>query len=637
MSRRIELLIAAVLLLALAGSLAIQTLAARQALQWQLEARNREAASALAWSLSQQQGHRASLLAIAAAQFDRGHYGSLRLIAGDGQVLLALRQNRPAGRAPAWFESTLPLVAAPGSAPVSDGGREIGRLEVASHTAWAHDALWDACRRTAVLLALLWLAAGGLALWLLRRWRRSLQATVAQAQALEHGRLVEAEEPQLPELGQLMHSLNATVRRLREAAGAQAEQLIQLQRQAQLDAVTGLPLRQHFVSQLQDQLNEPGASGSALVLVRVSDLETLNSRLGYATADRVLCAVADVLQTYVERVSGTLAGRLNGSDFGLSLPVAGVAAETATSIHATLAAAPALRDSGAELAVGAADGLFGITAGAALAEADAALARAEAGSGVAVDGRAGVAVDPAGARAWRDQIAGALAAARTLLAEAPVLAPDGSLLHLECTLRMQLEPAGEFLHAVRWLPLASRSRLMPEVDLATLDLALRAIAADGRARAVGVSQASATLPGFANEVARCLQAAPAAARLLALEWVDARRPVDARALAEAAALWHRHGARVGVAHAGASLQRLRQLNDAGIDYIKVDASHVREVASNEAVRAYAQSLVGLLRGLGLQTLAAGVDETQDLAVLWALGFDGASGPAVGPHAEPTGA
>ena len=634
MTRRIELLIAAVLLLALAGSLAIQTLAARQALRGQLEARNREAASALAGTLSLQPGDASALQAAASAQFDRGHYRSLRLTGADGQALLDLRQGSPAPRAPAWFERALPLVAATGRAPVSAGGREIGRLEIESHAAWAHDALWDAGRRTAVLLASLLLATGGLALWLLRRWRRALQAALAQAQALEHGRLVESEEPQLPELGQLVHSLNGTVRRLREAAGAQAEQVALLQRQAQLDAVTGLPLRQHFVSQLQDQLNEPGASGSALVLVRVSDLETLNSRLGYATADRVLCAVADVLQTYVERVSGTLAGRLNGSDFGLSLPVAGVAAETATSIHATLAAAPALRDSGAELAVGAADGLFGITAGAALAEADAALARAEAGAGVAVDGRAGLAVDPAGARAWREQIAGALAAARTLLAEAPVLAHDGSLLHLECTLRMQLEPGGEFLPAMRWLPLASRSRLMPEVDLATLDLALQAIRADGRPRAVGVSQASATLPGFASEVARCLQAAPVPTRLLSLVWVDARRPVDARALAEAAALWHRHGARVGVAHAGASLQRLRQLNEAGIDYIKVDASHVREVASNEAVRAYAQSLVGLLHGLGLQTLAAGVDETNDLAVLWALGFDGASGPAVGPHTQP---
>ncbi len=630
MTRRVELLITGVLLLALAGSLAMHTLAARQALQSQLALRNREAASALALSLSQQQGDPALLQTVAAAQFDLGHYRSLRLNGRDGQALLALRQDTPAGRAPAWFERALPMAAATGSAPVSGGGQEIGRLEIESHAAWAHDALWADCRRTALLLALLVLAAGGFAGWLQRLWRRSVLATVAQAQALQQGRFVEAQEPQLPALRQLTQSMNATVRRLREGVSAQAEQVALLQRQAQLDAVTGLPLRRHFVGQLQDQLNEPGATGSALVLVRVSELEMLNARLGHETTDRVLCAIADVLQTYVERVSGTLAGRLNGSDFGLSLPVSGVAAETAASIYTTLAAAPALRDSGAELAVGAADGLFGITAGAALAEADAALARAEAGDGMAVDGRAGLAADPAGARAWRQQIADALAARRTRLGETAVLAPDGNLLHLECALRMQLKPGAEFQPAVRWLALARRSRLMPEVDLAALGLALQAIAADGRPRAVSVSQASATLPGFATEVARSLHAAPGPARLLSLEWVDARRAAEARTLAEAAALWHRHGARVGAAHAGASLQRLRQLHEAGIDYVKVDASHVRDVASNDAVRAYAQSLVALLHGLGLLTLAEGVIDAQDLAVLWALGFDGASGPAMSP-------
>ncbi|MBE0549503.1 MAG: diguanylate cyclase, partial [Rubrivivax sp.] len=338
MTRRIQLLIAGVLLLALAGSLAVHTRAARQVLQSQLELRNREAASALASSLSQQHGDPVLLQTLTAAQFDLGHYRSLRLIGREGQALPALRQDTLAGRAPAWFELALPMVAATGSAPVRDGGREIGRLEVELHAAWAHDALWDDARRTGLLLALLLLAAGGFAGWLLRLWRRSLQATVAQAQALEQGRLVEAQEPPLPELRQLTRSMNATVRRLREGVRAQAEQVALLQRQAHLDAVTGLPLRRQFVGQLQDQLNEPCATGSALVLVRVSELEMLNARLGHEATDRVLCAVADVLQTYVERVVGTLAGRLNGSDFGLSLPVSGVAAETAASIHATLAA-----------------------------------------------------------------------------------------------------------------------------------------------------------------------------------------------------------------------------------------------------------------------------------------------------------
>ena len=333
MTRRIELLIAGVLLLALVGSLAIHTLSARQALQWQLEMRNRDAASALALSLSQQRGDAVALQTVAAAQFDLGHYRRLHLQAADGQPLVDLRQDPPAGAAPAWFTQALPIAAPPGSAIVSDGWREIGRVQIESHAAWASDALWSACVHTAWLLSALVLVAGGLAAWLLRLWRQPLRATVAQAQALEQGRFVEAEEPRLPELRQLTRSMNATVRRMRDVFATQAEQVALLQRQAQEDAVTGLPMPQHFVARLQDQLDAAVAPGTGLILVRVAALESVNDRLGPEATDRVLCGIADVLQTYVERVPGAVAGRLKGSDFGLGLPVAGVAAETAEAIH----------------------------------------------------------------------------------------------------------------------------------------------------------------------------------------------------------------------------------------------------------------------------------------------------------------
>ena len=41
-------------------------------------------------------------------------------------------------------------------------------------------------------------------------------------------------------------------------------------------------------------------------------------------------------------------------------------------------------------------------------------------------------------------------------------------------------------------------------------------------------------------------------------------------------------------------------------------------------------VVALIHGLGLKALAEGVDDPVDLAALWSLGFDGATGPAVMP-------
>jgi EAL domain-containing protein (putative c-di-GMP-specific phosphodiesterase class I)/GGDEF domain-containing protein len=635
MTRRLALFIACLLLLAFGGSFAIHGLAARQSLQRQLELRNREAAFALALALSQGRGDPVAMQAVAAAQFEQGRYLHIVFSAAGAGPSIELQRAPRVPRAPAWFIAVLPLAAEAGRASVSDGKSELGELRVEADAAWADDALWDACAHTAALMAALALAAAALTTWALRAWQRPLQATVAQALALAEGRFIEADEPALPELRSLTRSMNTLVRRLREVFAVQAQQVALLQRQALVDDVSGLPLRVPFVGQLQQRLAEPGGPGAALILLRVLQLEALNSRLGHEATDRLLGAIAGVLLTYVERVLGAFAGRLNGSDFALCLPVAGVGRETAESLRQTLASAPALRSAGIEIVIGAADGLRDTAGGVALATADAALARAEAaremgepGAGLAVEQLGDLYADAVGSRAWREQITAALAEGRTRLAEFRVVDREGQLIHLECPLRVQLKPGGDYQTAARWLALARRSRLMPAVDLAAAALALQAIRRDGLPRAVHAAPASLVAPGFVAAMTRQLQAAAEAARLLSIECTEGLRPDEGGALAEAAAAWRPLGVRLGVEHAGASPLRLPALQSAGLAYVKVDARHLRGAAKDEAVRGYAQSLVALIHGLGLRALAESIDDAQDLAALWALGFDGATGAAV---------
>ena len=592
------------LLLVLLTLLVAHALATRQALRAQLEAGNHDAAAMLAAALSQQGGGVANWQAVAAAQFAAGRTWLLRVQAGAGTLPFEMQVSPRATVAPDWFVALLPMNAEPGRARIVRGAEPLGDVQVATDTAASQDALWLSSTRAAAATLMAWLL-GVLAL----RWWRARQDALAPAPSAE------------------------AMVQLRAVAAAQAEQVSQLRRQAQLDTVTGLPLRRHFVGQLQQSLAEPGGPGVALLLVRVLQLEALNQRLGHADTDELLGAVADVLMTYVDRVPGTFAGRLNGSDFALCLPVPGVALETAESLRGALAAAPALRAGAAEVVVGGVDGVHDTTGSLALAAADAALARAEAGAdsgdGLVVEMHATAADIPAGARAWREQITAALDEGRTQLVEVDVLDREGRQVHLECRLRVQLQPEAEYQVAERWLAQARRSRLMPQVDLVAVDLALRAIAHDGRERAVRASPVSLSTSGFVAEVAVLLIASPAAARRLAIECAEGLRPASGMAaLANAAAAWRPLGARVGVEYAAADAQWLPDLQAAGIDYVKVDARHLNGVSSEAAVQGYAQSLVALIHSLGLSVLAVGIADTRDLQALWALGFDGASGPAV---------
>lgn len=728
LSTRVGLLMAALLLLALAGSLLIHTWSARQALALQLELRNRDAATALALALSQQQGDVGALKAVASAHFDMGGYRLLRLVRTDGGTPIELQRSDAAAEVPDWFVKALPMQAPVGSALVTHGWRELGTVQVAAQSAWATRALWQACRWTAGLLLLLGALGAALAALALRAWQRPLQATVAQAQALEQGRFVEAPESGLPELKSLTRSMNAMVRRLRKVFTQQATQLAELQHQALHDGATGLLLRHHFMSRLAALRVQQGGAvkgsaaafssastgkrskrktraglaaaadapvdplstvalplapthapthaptpvvhsaprdsgpGLALVMLRLQDLEALNRRLGRAATDRLLAAVAHALLPYVERVEGSFAGRLNGADFALCLPVAGTAQETAQALHAALVVAPALTSASAELSVGALDVPPSMGSSEALAAADEALAHAENGPGwfvmqaaaprsaadaAAAPGPGAVPVLEAvsstaahqapllsrapnlgGAQAWRQQIAQALADNRALLAEYVVCDREGAQVHLECPLRVQLVAGQPYQAAARWLALARRSRLMPQVDLKALDLALVAIGTDQRARAVHVSWPSLAAPGFATEVTRRLRRAPAAARLLSMEWGQSSRPHDWLSLATATQSWRELGVKVAAKHAGAQPQQLVALQELGVDYVKVDPQHLLGVGHEERVRTYAVALVRLIHGLGARAFAAGVTEAQDLAALWACGFDAATGPAV---------
>ena len=176
--------------------------------------------------------------------------------------------------------------------------------------------------------------------------------------------------------------------------------------------------------------------------------------------------------------------------------------------------------------------------------------------------------------------------------------------------------------------MALRCGLGAQVDLAVLKMALAAVAGDGRARCVKVSSASLSSAGFIADVQAMLDAAPQAASLLVIE-LGERSLGDARRwIAQACARWRRAGCHIGLAHAGAALHDVPRLQELGIEHAKIDAAFVQDVAAQPAMRAHARSLVTLLHGLQIQVLADGVDDAGDLAVLWALGFDGAGGLAV---------
>ena len=439
-----------------------------------------------------------------------------------------------------------------------------------------------------------------------------------------------------PELQALSEGLNRLLTRQQALFEAQVAQLESLREQAHSDVLTGLPNRRHFMATLDARLSGDGAPAEfGLLLLRLRDLQGMNQRIGQAATDHVLQALGQTLQSYPQRIDRCCVGRLNGADFALLLPVGGLAAETAGSLIQALRLPLAGIDPAASVAAGAVELTSPLSATQALALADIALSRAEIDIGFTVSGQdvdvdSMVSSPQPGQESWQRRIGRALIQGRVALADFPVRTADGRQLHLDCPLRVQLSPDGPLEPASRWLAQATRSRLCAAVDEKALALALQSIERDGVARCVNVAAQSACASEFVAAVSRRLEAAPQAACRL---WIDLpeslalERPMLVRELSRR---WRPLGVMLGLEHAGEGLARIRRLIDLGLDCVRIDARFVNGLTGTDAdgARRYLRGLVLLVQSVGLQVCAEGVRSADDLELLWAMGFDAATGPAL---------
>jgi EAL domain-containing protein (putative c-di-GMP-specific phosphodiesterase class I) len=243
---------------------------------------------------------------------------------------------------------------------------------------------------------------------------------------------------------------------------------------------------------------------------------------------------------------------------------------------------------------------------------------------VAVDAHGDVPAGAGGANAWRQQITEALTQQRAQLQHTPVRDREGRTLHLACTLHLQLAPGAAHQPPRLWLAWARRAHLLPRVDLLTVQSALQALAADSRPRCVRVAAASWSSPGFVLAVQALLQSAPTQARALAIELAEPDSGGSGDGQSAAWAAWAPCGVSLGVGHGRVMPPDLMTLHAAGFSFVTVAGDHLRGVAADAALRAYAQGWLQLVHDLGLLALVDGVADPRDLEVLWALGLDGAA-------------
>lgn len=633
LTKQLWLSVVATMTLAFGISFVVSVWSAKNYLEDQLRLKNLDNANSLALSMSQMEKDPVLIELLLSAQFDVGHYRSIRLVAPGGETLMERVSDVGDEPVPAWFVRLIALDAEPGIAQVQDGWKQYGTLRVESHTRFAYQSLWDGNLRLLAWFLASAAVIGVLGTLVLRAVTHPLRDVVGQAEAIGQRRFVTIEEPRTQEFRSVVRAMNTLSGKVRSMLDEESARLEQLRRDAQHDALTGLVNREHFLKLTQSALEEEQAPPSgALVIVRLPDLVGMNRALGREAADTLLKRLAGALQECSPEAP-CIVGRLNGADFAVLAPDVESVDELARKIAARTLLS--INDPSAEAEhpvwVGAAAYRHGDPVSQLLSRADMALRRAEEEGGHAVDlGAPDIEWQPAASllAAWQNLIETALNLRRIQFATYPVLDAQGRLIHYEAPARMQVIQSTLWTPAQEFMPWASRLGLTERIDEAVFEHALAWLHGNDGEVCVNVSAQSVCDPVLTTRYFQALRRNPEAAARL---WIDIPEFVAYRHAREFRVFCETLkplGCRVGLEHVGSQICHIGELHDVGLDYLKIDRAIIRDIHQSPGNQTFLRGLCTIAHTMGMMAIAEGVTAQQQAGCLTELGFDGMTGPGV---------
>lgn len=632
--KQLWIAIALVMSIAFGGSMVVSVLSARHYLEQQLQVKNIDNATALALSLSLLPKDPVTVELQVAAQFDVGHYRFIRIVSPTGQTLVERVFTGQLQGTPRWFAELIPIRAVPGQALIQDGWNQYGTLTLASHEQYAYQSLWDGTLELLLWFVLGSVAAGIVGTLLIRLITRPLGEVVGQAEAIAERRFLSIAEPRTPELRSVVRAMNSLVERLKAMFSEEAARLEALRQKVNLDALTGLSVREHFLSQLRELVTgEPFGAEGTLVVVRLIKLDTMNAQLGHQRADALLKQLGSLLKDSCQERLGQQAGRLKGGEFAVAYPTITSPVQAATDLHQRLRQSwlPAwVADVPDLFHVGAVAYQRGQSISDLLSRVDEALARAEAqGSNSWYASEAESGRSARSAEQWRNLLTEAVTGGKLRLAFYRVAGSNNqAAIHQEGVIRLQVDAAGALLPAGDFMPMAAHLNLTAPIDLQVVKLAIERLRTMPGDIAVNLSAETIADFNFRHELALLLRANPDMCKRLLFEVPEYGVFKQFHAFRDLVGSVKPLGCRVGIEYFGQRFAESDKLASLGLDYIKIHPSYVHGIASNPGNQEFLKGLCSVARNFGIVVIALGVESESDLPLLASLGFDGVTGPGV---------
>ena len=412
-------------------------------------------------------------------------------------------------------------------------------------------------------------------------------------------------------------------------------------RQAERDALTGLPNRLLLSRRMEEAVARAKRRGSqvAVIFLDLDRFKVINDSLGHAAGDELLAEIAARLQAVTR--SGDTVGRLGGDEFvvvceDVERPEQAL---TAARRMQAMVGDSAIDLNGAPVSVTVSQGIAftgrsGYSAEALLRDADTAMYRAKERGRNRIEVFEGEFRTQAvallrGERALRD----ALENDRLRVLYQPIMRlPDRVMVAAEALMRYE-DANGRIVPPAEFIDVAEDSGLIVPLGKWILREASRQAArwrswlpaAYPLAVSVNLSARQLAQADFADVVSKIVADTGARPHDLLLEITESVLMHTGPHMVDTLTAIKDLGIRIGIDDFGTGHSSLAYLKQLPIDFLKVDRSFVDGLDDDPEGSAILAAIIGLARALGLQAVAEGVEQEIQVAKLVELGCELAQG------------
>jgi diguanylate cyclase (GGDEF)-like protein/PAS domain S-box-containing protein len=391
---------------------------------------------------------------------------------------------------------------------------------------------------------------------------------------------------------------------------------------AEHDELTGLMNRRSFEAAADAAIGTlPGGRG-AMVIVDLDHLKRVNDTLGRSTGDRVVADIAKMLGD--DLGSGQLLARLDSDEFGILIPGVGKAQalERAGSLLSIIRARTGTANLTGSAGVALVERDMGVSATDLITAADIALHQAKEGGrdrAVLFSGEDRSRLE------WVGYVRTAIEEEGLVLFSQPIIDMASGVACAEELLVRMIDPIdGRPIAAGEFVPTAERFGLARNLDHWVVRRAL-ALIATGRHVSANISAATISDRSLTELVEQRLADSGADPSLLTFEITETAATPAIESLRDFTDRVESLGCGLSLDDVGTGFGSLTYLRHLPFTELKIDMQFVHGVLESDADRKIVKSLVDIATGLGMRTVAEGVDNPALVEPLRALGVTCAQG------------